>query len=192
MWGSTIEAWVAHLDALGIDHSPIIEASLGWLLVFDDPDGLQLHLYTWADTRGPSTASTNQDGRATAVRPCQVSCERRGDACGRRYRRSHDPDNGGVINACYKTSTGALRTVAADVACRADENPLAWNQTGPHGPQGEQDVPGAPGPEGETGPAGPQGPVGPSDAYFGRAGDVVSVSVAWETNLVTVPLPAGQ
>ena len=26
----------------------MIEASIGWLLVFDDPDGLQLHLYNWA------------------------------------------------------------------------------------------------------------------------------------------------
>lgn len=43
-----IEAWMAHLDSLGINHSPLIEASVGWLLVFDDPDGLQLHLYTWA------------------------------------------------------------------------------------------------------------------------------------------------
>lgn len=44
-----IEAWVKHLDDLGVEHSPIIEASLGWLLVFDDPDGLQLHLYSWAE-----------------------------------------------------------------------------------------------------------------------------------------------
>jgi catechol 2,3-dioxygenase-like lactoylglutathione lyase family enzyme len=41
-------SWSAHLDALGIPHSPVIEASIGWLLVFDDPDGLQLHLYSWA------------------------------------------------------------------------------------------------------------------------------------------------
>ncbi|MEV0479597.1 VOC family protein [Streptomyces sp. NPDC050508] len=25
-----------------------IEASIGWLLVFNDPDGLDLHLYSWA------------------------------------------------------------------------------------------------------------------------------------------------
>jgi catechol 2,3-dioxygenase-like lactoylglutathione lyase family enzyme len=43
-----ITAWAAHLDELGIAHSPVIEASVGWLLVFDDPDGLQLHLYSWA------------------------------------------------------------------------------------------------------------------------------------------------
>ncbi|MFF8598303.1 VOC family protein [Streptomyces sp. NPDC015232] len=42
------EAWAAHLDALGVEHSPVIEASIGWLLVFEDPDGLVLHLYSWA------------------------------------------------------------------------------------------------------------------------------------------------
>lgn len=44
-----LEAWAAHLDDLGVRHSPLIEASIGWLLVFDDPDGLSLHLYTWAE-----------------------------------------------------------------------------------------------------------------------------------------------
>jgi catechol 2,3-dioxygenase-like lactoylglutathione lyase family enzyme len=43
-----IEAWAAHLDGLGIGHSPVIEASVGWLLVFDDPDGISLHVYSWA------------------------------------------------------------------------------------------------------------------------------------------------
>ena len=43
-----IDTWVSHLDRLAIGHSPVIEASVGWLLVFNDPDGLELHLYTWA------------------------------------------------------------------------------------------------------------------------------------------------
>jgi catechol 2,3-dioxygenase-like lactoylglutathione lyase family enzyme len=43
-----VEAWAAHLDALRIPHSPLIEATIGWLLVFNDPDGLELHLYSWA------------------------------------------------------------------------------------------------------------------------------------------------
>jgi len=42
-----LAAWAEHLDSLDIKHSPLIEASIGWLLVFDDPDGLTLHLYTW-------------------------------------------------------------------------------------------------------------------------------------------------
>jgi catechol 2,3-dioxygenase-like lactoylglutathione lyase family enzyme len=44
-----LQTWVEHLDSLGIGHSPIVEASIGWLLIFDDPDGLTLHLYTWAE-----------------------------------------------------------------------------------------------------------------------------------------------
>ncbi|WP_405847351.1 VOC family protein [Streptomyces sp. NBC_01518] len=43
-----VEAWAAHLDTLGVPHSPVIEASIGWLLVFNDPDGLDVHLYSWA------------------------------------------------------------------------------------------------------------------------------------------------
>lgn len=43
-----IEAWATYLDHLGIAHSPVIEATVGWLLVFNDPDGLELHLYSWA------------------------------------------------------------------------------------------------------------------------------------------------
>lgn len=43
-----VEAWMSYLDGLGIAHSPLIEASIGWLLVFNDPDGLEIHLYTWA------------------------------------------------------------------------------------------------------------------------------------------------
>lgn len=44
-----LERWVEHLDGVGVKHSPIVEASVGWLLVFDDPDGITLHLYTWAE-----------------------------------------------------------------------------------------------------------------------------------------------
>lgn len=44
-----IEAWASHLDSLDIRHSPVIDASKGWLLVFNDPDGLEIHLYSWAE-----------------------------------------------------------------------------------------------------------------------------------------------
>jgi catechol 2,3-dioxygenase-like lactoylglutathione lyase family enzyme len=45
---TTLQAWADHLDDLGIRHSPVIEASIGWLLAFNDPDGLDLHLYSRA------------------------------------------------------------------------------------------------------------------------------------------------
>jgi len=41
-----LDAWVAHLDARGITHSPPIVALVGWLLVVPDPDGLRLRFYT--------------------------------------------------------------------------------------------------------------------------------------------------
>ncbi|GAA3638647.1 VOC family protein [Lentzea roselyniae] len=41
-----LREWIEHLDGLGIPHSPEIEASIGWLLVFNDPDGLEIHVYT--------------------------------------------------------------------------------------------------------------------------------------------------
>lgn len=62
---SDLEAWVSHLDRLGIGHSPIIEASIGWLLVFNDPDGLEHHLYTWAQ-HGIDKSSHHGYGRPPA------------------------------------------------------------------------------------------------------------------------------
>ena len=42
-----LQAWAEHLDRLDIAHSPIIEATDGWLLVLAEPGGLEVHLYTW-------------------------------------------------------------------------------------------------------------------------------------------------
>ncbi|GAA2050154.1 VOC family protein [Catenulispora yoronensis] len=44
---AAVQSWADHLDTAGVEHSPVIEASIGWLLVFDDPDGIQVHLYSW-------------------------------------------------------------------------------------------------------------------------------------------------
>lgn len=60
---AAIEAWAGHLDDLGIRHSPVIDASIGWLLVFNDPDGLELHLYSW------SRHDIDQSARAGYGRP---------------------------------------------------------------------------------------------------------------------------
>jgi quinol monooxygenase YgiN/catechol 2,3-dioxygenase-like lactoylglutathione lyase family enzyme len=43
---SSLDDWVARLDALGVEHSPPIVALVGWLLVVADPDGLRLRFYT--------------------------------------------------------------------------------------------------------------------------------------------------
>nr|MBA2600075.1 VOC family protein [Actinomycetota bacterium] len=41
-----VEAWARRLDDLGVQHSPIIEAAIGWILAFHDPDGMELRFYT--------------------------------------------------------------------------------------------------------------------------------------------------
>ena len=41
-----LEAWGKYLDKINIEHSPVITAIQAWLIVFDDPDGRRLRLYT--------------------------------------------------------------------------------------------------------------------------------------------------
>ena len=43
---TALEAWGKHLDELQIEHSSILTAIQAWLIVFDDPDGRHLRLYT--------------------------------------------------------------------------------------------------------------------------------------------------
>jgi catechol 2,3-dioxygenase-like lactoylglutathione lyase family enzyme len=44
-----LEAWADWLDRLGVEHSPVLEASVGWVLIVHDPNGIELHLYSWQD-----------------------------------------------------------------------------------------------------------------------------------------------
>jgi len=49
-----IDHWVARLDQLGVAHEPVAEASIGFMLSFPDPDGLELRFYTLdAEGRDP-------------------------------------------------------------------------------------------------------------------------------------------
>ncbi|WP_331728462.1 VOC family protein [Streptomyces sp. NBC_01176] len=41
-----LDGWIGHLDALGVPHSPVIVALVGYLLVVPDPDGVRLRFYT--------------------------------------------------------------------------------------------------------------------------------------------------
>ena len=45
-----LDAWVAHLDTLGVPHSPVNKASAGYAVAFSSPDGLQVKLYADDDT----------------------------------------------------------------------------------------------------------------------------------------------
>ncbi len=49
---AALEAWMEHLDAASIEHSPVLTAIQAWLVVFVDPDGRRLRLYT-LETHGP-------------------------------------------------------------------------------------------------------------------------------------------
>jgi hypothetical protein len=42
---AAVEAWSRRLDELGIAHRVEL-ATIGWIVVFHDPDGLEIHLYT--------------------------------------------------------------------------------------------------------------------------------------------------
>ena len=55
-----LQAWVAHLDTLGIEHSPVIAALAGQLLIFRDPDQTYLHLLT-APEGGVLAIEMNRD-----------------------------------------------------------------------------------------------------------------------------------
>jgi catechol 2,3-dioxygenase-like lactoylglutathione lyase family enzyme len=40
-----LEAWQAHLQELGVEQSPIADTPYGYILVFRDPDNIQLELF---------------------------------------------------------------------------------------------------------------------------------------------------
>jgi catechol 2,3-dioxygenase-like lactoylglutathione lyase family enzyme len=42
------EAWTSKLDELGVEHSPVIDATIGWIVLFHDPDGIEIRLYSFA------------------------------------------------------------------------------------------------------------------------------------------------
>src|SRR5215203_5789568 len=46
------------------------------------------------------------------------------------------PGPGGVINSCYHKNDGSLRIIDSTEQCKANEEALNFNQTGPQGPTG--------------------------------------------------------
>jgi hypothetical protein len=67
----------------------------------------------------------------------------------------------GVIHGCYQKFNGALHLVAADdPACRANEQPIVWSQTGPKGEKGDAGVKGDAGEKGGKGDTGAPGAPG--------------------------------
>lgn len=41
-----LESWAVHLDHQGVEHGPMVSATIGWMIAFRDPDGLEVKLYT--------------------------------------------------------------------------------------------------------------------------------------------------
>jgi len=42
------EEWIAHFDELGVEHPPVIEATIGWIVRVNDPDGTEIRFYSLA------------------------------------------------------------------------------------------------------------------------------------------------
>jgi catechol 2,3-dioxygenase-like lactoylglutathione lyase family enzyme len=47
--------WMRHFDVVGVPHSPLLVGGVGWLIVFEDPDGRRLRFYT-RESHGPELA----------------------------------------------------------------------------------------------------------------------------------------
>ena len=60
---AAIDAWVEHLTKLGIEYRLVL-ATIGWLVIFHDPDGLEIHLYS-RETHGQDMS--NESGRGRSV-----------------------------------------------------------------------------------------------------------------------------
>jgi len=60
------DAWVARLDELSVEHSRVIDATIGWIVSFHDPDGTEIRLYSFSPHR------IDQSGRPGYGRPASV------------------------------------------------------------------------------------------------------------------------
>jgi hypothetical protein len=60
------EAWIARLDQLGVEHPPLFEATTGWMVRLNDPDGTEIRLYSLAKDDGVD--HTDERGYAQRVR----------------------------------------------------------------------------------------------------------------------------
>jgi catechol 2,3-dioxygenase-like lactoylglutathione lyase family enzyme len=59
------EAWIARLDELGVEHQPLFEATTGWMVRFNDPDGTEIRLYSL--TKDGGVDRTGEPGYAQRV-----------------------------------------------------------------------------------------------------------------------------
>ncbi len=58
---AAVDAWSGHLDGLGVANQ-VVEATIGWMVLFHDPDGLEIHCTagtaaTWTTRADPATGA---------------------------------------------------------------------------------------------------------------------------------------
>lgn len=63
-----VQEWGRWLDGIQVPHSPVIDATLGWLMVLHDPDGHEIHLYS-DERHGIDQKDRVGYGRPTAAEP---------------------------------------------------------------------------------------------------------------------------
>lgn len=109
---------------------------------------------------------------------------------------------GTVYQGCLSKHGGQLYDVTTSSStpprCRAHDQAISWNQTGPQGPQGSAGPQGPAGPQGETGatgatgetgatgPTGPKGDTGATGPQ-GPAGPSGVSGLYWQTGVFSVP-----
>jgi catechol 2,3-dioxygenase-like lactoylglutathione lyase family enzyme len=62
---AAVDAWSAKLTDLGIEHE-VAQATVGWILVFHDPDGTEIHFYS-LEPREVGMAAGSRQGRPVAA-----------------------------------------------------------------------------------------------------------------------------
>ena len=64
---AAVDAWTQRLDALGIAYRVEL-GTIGWVVIFSDPDGLELHLYS---RERHERDMSNQPGRGRSTPTAQ-------------------------------------------------------------------------------------------------------------------------
>jgi catechol 2,3-dioxygenase-like lactoylglutathione lyase family enzyme len=59
------DAWVARLNDLGVENSGIVDGTIGWRVMFHDPDGTEIRLYSLS--KDDSEDKTGRPGYARLV-----------------------------------------------------------------------------------------------------------------------------
>ncbi|MDP5185343.1 VOC family protein [Blastococcus sp. BMG 814] len=62
-----LDRWIAHLDELGVAHSPVRVLDLGRFVSFEDPDGIQFEL--WLQPPDPVADGHRAEDRGAGRRP---------------------------------------------------------------------------------------------------------------------------